>query len=323
MVAAAWLSSNRAPECLLLLIDALAYCGLAVLVVTMSGVNYVGATITYLAICVFVNCSRHIMALRAVCNQSPTSEGQLTRLPASITAEDTTVEPSLWPWVPVWMLLFAAGLAQANLQMASLAPLLALIGAEAHFIVCRVHGDCRGGKPAPMLFVLVLHTAAALSGTPSLVTLSLHRLLIVWTYFLTGLRKMYCVGPIWCDGKNLQLMLGIQGLYHEVDTRRGLNFVLSRSRRLCCVASVAVVALQLALPLCLAIPHPAARTFGFACAMSFHASNHILWRINFFVAWCPALLALISPGEQLAMTDILRDAGASIHSYMPRPHRHV
>ena len=187
-----------------------------------------------------------------------------------------------------------------------LAPWLALLGAESHFIVTRVHGDCRGGKCAPTLFVLLLHSAATLSGTPPVVALSLHRLLIVWTYFATGARKMYCVGPIWCDGKNLQLILAIQGLYH--DGERGWNFVLARYPSLCCVASVAVVALQLALPICLYAAHPAALALGFSLALAFHASNMILWRINFFVAWVPALLALLAPGEQLPAAVLLECA---------------
>ena len=92
----------------------------------------------------------------------------------------------------------------------TLAPSLALIGAEAHFIVSRVHGDCRGGKAAPTNFALMLHVAGAWSGASPELVLSLHRILIAWTYFLTGLRKLYCCGPKWCDGKNLQLMLAIQ-----------------------------------------------------------------------------------------------------------------
>mmetsp|Transcript_26001 Transcript_26001/g.87761 ORF Transcript_26001/g.87761 Transcript_26001/m.87761 type:complete len:256 (+) Transcript_26001:146-913(+) len=124
---------------------------------------------------------------------------------------------------------------------------------------------------------------------------------------MTGFRKMYCVGLKWCDGHNLQLMLGIQGLYHDCDERYGWNFVLARYRRLCCLGSVAVVLLQMTLPLCLATGESAAPKLGFALAMSFHASNHILWRINFFVAWCPSLLALLAPTPQANTAALYRE----------------
>ena len=177
-------------------------------------------------------------------------------------------------------------------------------------IVSRVHGDCRGGKPAPTLFALALYTSAALSGCPPGVALSMHRLLACWTYFMTGLRKLYCTGAKWCDGRNLQLMLGIQGLYHDSDAR-GWNFFLARYRRLCCGASIAVVGLQLALPLAVVRDDATLRALGFAAAMAFHASNHVLWRINFFVAWCPMLLALLAPGAQLTPEALLASGRAA------------
>ena len=148
-----------------------------------------------------------------------------------------------------------------------------------------------------------MHAAAAAVGAPPSVAISL-QLLVCWTYFLTGFRKLYCVGPRWCDGINLQTILGVQALYHDVSPN-GLNFVLARSRWLCVVASVAVLALQLALPLALLDGGRAGCIVAFALAMSFHASNLVLWRINFFVAWCPALLALLAPVEQLSTRELL------------------
>ena len=273
---AALFASKRLPEPLLLTLDALLYCGLAVAVAALYS-DASASTVIYLALCVAANCPRHLAAQRAACNQDATSEGQLRRLPAAIKVEDAAAcRRKYGHWLPVALLLIAAALVTAG-SATRLSPILALVGAEAHFIVTRVHGDCRGGKPAPMLFALMLHAVAALSGAPPSAALSLQRVLIVWTYFLTGFRKMYCAGLIWMDGKNLQLMLGIQGLYHDTDGA-GWNFILMRYRRLCCFASVAVVLLQLALPLSLAVAHPAARWLGFAAAMSFHASNHILWR---------------------------------------------
>ena len=43
---------------------------------------------------------------------------------------------------------------------------------------------------------------------------------------------------------------------------------------------------------------------GFATAMLFHMANLVLWRINFFVAWCPALLVLVAPGESISLWEI-------------------
>ena len=294
MVLAALLATNLLPEQLLLCVDALLYCSGAVLVAAFNA-DACRAAIIYLALCVAVNSPRHINAMRAACNQDATSEGQLRRLPAAVTASEAgSRRRTAWPWLPTAALLVAAALPWP------LAPCLALVAAETHFVVARVHGDCRGGKPAITLFVLMLHCAAALSGADPLLTLSLHRLLVTWTYFLTGLRKLYCAGLRWCDGKNLALMLGIQGLYHDAGANGlGWNFLLARRVALCRLASVAVVALQLSMPLCLLVDHPAAMPLGFAFAMSFHASNHVLWRINFFVAWCPALLALLAPAPQL------------------------
>ena len=311
--------SHCAPEALLLCADAAAYCILAVLV-ALTTTDAAQATIICLTVSVASNAHRHIAARRAGCNQDATSEGQLRRLPAALTAHMARPQPAtLWPWLPVLALVVASTiivLANNNVLVGALSSahehaLLALLGAEGHFIISRAHGDCRGGKPAPTLFVLMLHLAAALAGTPPDAALSLHRLLIVWTYFLTGVRKLYCVGPRWCDGKNLQLMCAIQGLYHDADASSGWNFILARHRRLCRVGSVAVVALQLALPLALIVAHPLAPLCGFALAMSFHAANHILWRINFFVAWCPALVALLVPGKQMTAHQLLHTPGVA------------
>ena len=284
-------------EPLLLCLDASFYLLLAIICARETD-DFCAAAELYLATVVCVNAPRHIAARRAACNQHATSEGQLTMLPCAITTEKDASK-TLWPWLPVGVLCLSTIVIDPAVRS-----LLAFLGAELHFITCRVHGDCRGGKPAPTLCCLLLHVAATLSGAPTAVTLSLHRLLIVWTYFLTGFRKMYCVGLRWADGANLQLMLGIQGLYHD-SADGGWNLALMRYRGLCCVCSVAVVGLQLALPLSLALPPASpyaalARSAGFLLAMSFHASNHILWRINFFVAWCPSLLALLAPGEQLS-----------------------
>ena len=64
---------------------------------------------------------------------------------------------TLWPWLPVLALVVASTiivLANNNVLVGALSSahehaLLALLGAEGHFIISRAHGDCRGGKPAP------------------------------------------------------------------------------------------------------------------------------------------------------------------------------
>jgi len=275
IIAAAF--SHAAPETLCLLLDALIYSGLTVAV---SSCDAARATTLYLAACLLLNAPRHLVAARAACNQFPTAEGQLTRLPAAVTTEATAVaKGSVWQWLPAAVLV---GLALIGWDP-RFSVVAVLLAAEAHFIACRVHGDCRGGKPAPTLAVLMLHAAGAATGCPVEVTLSLHRLLVCWTYFLTGARKLYCVGLRWCDGKNLQLMCAIQGLYHDHEPEASLNFFLSRRRQLCAVASVGVVAAQLLLPLALALPQ--ALPLALAFTLSFHAMNLVLWRINFYPAW--------------------------------------
>ena len=271
MIFAATLSHYRSEQALLCL-DAAVYVSLAVLLALRAVDDYAAATRWYLALAVAVNGSRHVAASRAACNQDATSEGHLRRLPAALTAAEIDARPAtVLPWLPALVLALAAA--------GDAAP-LALLAAEAHFIVTRVHGDCRGGKCAPTMATLLLHVVAQWAGAPPAAALSLHRLLIVWTYFLTGLRKLYCVGPRWCDGYNLQLMCGIQGLYHDAP-RGGWNALLAGRRRLCCVGSVGVVGMQLALPAL--VYSPAGRALAFAAAMGFHASNLVLWRINFFV----------------------------------------
>ena len=316
MIVAAVYSSSRLCEQALLCVDAILYCSLAVLVAQCTG-DACSAAVIFLAICVAVSSRRHISALRAACNRHATSEGQLSQLPAAVPAAAAEAStPTAWMWLPVAMLLVAAALAAASAAAPSplLVPCLALLGAEAHFILARVHGDCRGGKPAVTLFALMLHTAASLSGAGPLVALSAHRLLITWTYFLTGLRKLYCAGPIWCDGKNLQLMLGIQGLYHDARADRwGWNFALARRRALCRVASIAVVGLQLSMPLCLLVDLPATRLLGLAFAMSFHAANH--------VRPAPRTRPLVAAAERVASAGLRTSARSRLQPPPPSPPR--
>ena len=123
-----------------------------------------------------------------------------------------------------------------------------------------------------------------------------------------------CVhGLRWADGINLQVMMAFQGLYHDLDYpqhKLAFNLAIASSRQLCRVGSLGVLFLQLLMPLFLVLEgaYPESRgkwlAVAFWLAMSFHASNHILWRINFFGSWCPALLALLFPMKQLSLMEL-------------------
>ena len=82
-----------------------------------------------------------------------------------------------------------------------------------------------------------------------------------------------------------------------------LNFQMAAHRGLCLLASASVLGLQLLMPAFLlveaAAPRSGALPVAFWLAMSFHAGNLALWRINFFGSWCPALVALLAPTAQL------------------------
>ena len=58
MILAAMLSSSRLPEQLLLTVDAILYCALAILIAGQAGDNVFGAMVSYLAVCVAVACPR-------------------------------------------------------------------------------------------------------------------------------------------------------------------------------------------------------------------------------------------------------------------------
>ena len=79
-----------------------------------------------------------------------------------------------------------------------------------------------------------------------------------------------------------------QGLYHDLDgDPLAFNFAMAENRDLCFLGSAGVLGLQLLMPLFLsldaALPSRGVLHAAFWLAMSFHAGNHILWRINFFV----------------------------------------
>ena len=79
--------------------------------------------------------------------------------------------------------------------------------------------------------------------------------------------------------------------------------MLAGHRWLCKCGSIAVLGLQLLMPAFVLIeavwPGRGALVVAFWLAMSFHAGTHFLWRINFFGSWCPALVALLVPIDQI------------------------
>ena len=114
-------------------------------------------------------------------------------------------------------------------------------------------------------------------------------------------------GLRWADGINLQLMMGFQGLFNDVDNphhKYAFNFTLASNRELCRLGSLGVLFLQLLMPMFLVLDsiNPASGgiwlKIAFWLAISFHAGNHVLWRINFSGSWCPALIALLLPMKQ-------------------------
>ena len=92
------------------------------------------------------------------------------------------------------------------------------------------------------------------------------------------------------------------------DDPLAFNFALAENRQLCLFGSAGVLGLQLAMPCVLfieaAFPSSGVFSAAFALAWSFHMGNHILWRINFFGSWCPALLVLLSPVRQMSLGEI-------------------
>ena len=90
---------------------------------------------------------------------------------------------------------------------------------------------------------------------------------------------MYCIGFRWADGVNLQMMMGVQALYHDIDHPHGmpLNSALAERRWLCRLGSLGALGLQLTMPAFLLAPSRGALAAAFCLAASFHAGNHFLW----------------------------------------------
>ena len=308
-------------EQILVIVDSALYCLLAVIAVMVApGVNdedgdggAMGSLGVYLIVSTVLPVWRHIQYARSSTNTGDTVPSGTSKIPPIIIpVEDTTPRPAtLLYFIPVCL----QSLSLLWLYIDPTVPntraiMLMLTGSWIHYAFSRGHGDHNGGKYVPTLFALILHLAAALSGTPPRITLSIHRALALITYFFTGFRKAYCTGLRWADGLNLQLMIGLQGLYHDVDHKLAFNFALASSRPLCRLGSLGVFFLQLLMPLFLVLDsmYPESHGLSFKAAfwlvMSFHAGNHVLWRINFFGSWCPALVALLLPMEQVPLSEL-------------------
>ena len=322
MVAAAYYASRRFPEQALLFVDAIVYSLAAVWSVWASAAPSLsdeggseayddGVAVRSLALFLAVTVApvawRHKRTARAACKLGVTRAYGNVSVPVCAIEEAEAAPAATLQYVPATIIVLVALWLFFVDPDARIGPLtMLLLASYFHFASTRVHGDHRGGKIVPTYFAIILHLAAAINGTSPLAALSLHRLLIVFTYLMTGFRKLYCSGIIWCDGKNLQLMMGVQGLYHDLESKGGLglNFALAEYRELCRVGSIGVLGLQLLMPSFLLVPNTSVLSSAFWLAWSFHASNHVLWRINFFGSWCPALLALIVPGEQMTLASL-------------------
>ena len=167
--------SLYAPEYLLLRVDSAIYIVLAVVCAFGIDADSCAATIAYLAVCVATSARRHLDASRAACNFDPTSEGQLTRLPAAIRAADVAPERGL-TWLAVAVLHCVAAFALLY-PGGALAPLIALLAAEAYFArACTA--TAAAGSPHRRLQRSRYAVAAAVGAPPS-VAISLQRLLVV------------------------------------------------------------------------------------------------------------------------------------------------
>ena len=301
-------------EQILVAIDALCYCACALVAVHLAphddAKRAAGSLGIYIALSLTAAWWRHMKNAGAACHRNDKAAGGMRIAPVKMTdATPTPVSPlCVLPLAILWLsvaLMYTSGPTLDPVVM-----MLMLLGSEVHVWIAHGHGDNTGGKHVPSQFAIMIHFMAALAHTPPAVAVSLHRVFILCTYFVTGFRKVYCTGWRWADGKNLQVMLGSQGLYHDMDSGPSaglaLNFWMARSRALCTFGSASVLGLQLLMPVFLLWPRRDMLTLAFVLAMSFHAGNHLLWRINFFGSWCPALVVLLVPIDQMDLTTLWR-----------------
>ena len=118
------------PEQLLLCLDSAIYIVLATVLALIFTDDPLTPLLLFSAICIATNAKRHITASRAPCNADATSEGQLRRLPAALTAIESVAprRRTLWPWLPtVALSLVAAGAAAELGESASRARVAGIV----------------------------------------------------------------------------------------------------------------------------------------------------------------------------------------------------
>ena len=239
MILAPLLSWRDGPlrEQVLVCVDAASYGLLAVAAVKLAP-SAVGSLAFFLCVSTTLASWRHVATWRSRCHRDDTPEGTM-RAPPIVLQDATPAPASVADYVFVglmwtalgWLLSLPGG---SGATPPSGAVGLLLLGAWGHFWRGRGHGDHNGGKHVPTVFAIMLHLAAAMAGAPPDVTLSLHRIMILLTYWFTGFRKVFCTGFRWADGINLQFMLGIQGLVRRLHLISNLVIPLYlKSSRVC------------------------------------------------------------------------------------------
>ena len=183
-------------EQILVTIDAVSYFVLAVCAVVVApGVDVdggdggaLGSLAFFLTVSATVASWRHIQNARSMAHRDNISIGTQKKPPVLTDVEIPAPASSLYllPITLLWLSLIWLYLDYRAPNTG--ATLLMLISSWRFFWVFRAHGDHSGGKSAPTLFALMLHAAAALSGTPPHIVLSIHRALALFTYFITGFR---------------------------------------------------------------------------------------------------------------------------------------
>ena len=237
MILAPFLSSGATiwHEQVLVIVDCIIYCIVAVIATQFApGLHTeggdggaMGSLGIYLIVSTALTAWRHIKMARAAIHREDSYDGLNKKPPVTIPIEEATPNrASILYFVPVALQTVSLIWLFIDPQCPNTrAILLMLIASESHYALSRGHGDHNGGKFVPTLFAIMFHLAAALSGTPPHITVSIHRVLAIFTYFFTGFRKLYCTGIRWADGINLQLMIGLQGDYDsDPDNDNDINY---------------------------------------------------------------------------------------------------
>ena len=180
-------------EQVLVVADALLYILLA-LAAAAAAPTGIGSLAVYLSVSTALASWRHVGALRSKTRQNDTSEGYMREPP--VVFDDPTPTPATPLNYAFVGTMCAATLRLLLVHRRDDAPppaapvLLLLVGAWGHFWRARGHGDHDGFKHLPTVVAIMIHLAGAVGGAAPAVTLSLHRAMILVTYFFTGFRKV-------------------------------------------------------------------------------------------------------------------------------------